>query len=133
MIIAEQIANYLFYLELGIYSPEGIDGNIYVDALPEKSQTISIFNRAGIESDILNGYEKTGIQIIYKGDENPVYSFEIAQLIFRTLTEVISKELIAGGNYIIGITTTQGQPEMMGRAKSEEFMYTMNFVVEYKV
>lgn len=133
MIIAEQIANYLFYLELGTYSPEGIDGNIFINALPEGREMISIYNRGGTEIDILNGYEKIGIQIIYRGTENPVYSFEIAQDLFRALTEVISMELIQGGNFIIGITAIQGQPEMLGRATAGEFEYTMNFVVEYKV
>ena len=133
MILAEQIAIYLNYLELGIYSPDGIDGNIYVDKLPDGEQLISIYNRQGVESDSKLGYYTAGIQVIYRGNKNPIDSFEVANNILLALHGFHSDFFAVGENFIVSCLSINGSPQCIGTNANGNFEYSMNFNVDYKV
>jgi hypothetical protein len=133
MILAEQIAIYLNYLELGIYSPNGIDGNIYIDILPDGEQLISIYNTPGIKSDSKLGYFSAGIQVIYRGNKNPIDSFKIANDIMQALHGFHSDYFAMGENFIVSSLSLNGSPECIGTNKNGNFEYSINLDVDYKI
>ena len=133
MILAQQIATYLYYLELGIFEPENSNGNIYIDRLPEGEQKIAIYNRGGVQSDSKLGYQTPGIQIVYRGNRNPIDSFQIAESLFFALNGFNGDTFIDGGNYIVSCLSQQAGPEILGANENGYFEYSMNFLVEYQL
>lgn len=132
MLISEQIAIYLSILELGIYSPDGTDGNIYIDQLPPGKQYISIYNRGGIPGDDKLGYTIPGIQIIYRGDSNPISSSKVAQDIYECLIGIHDRKIYDDGNHIVSFLSENGGPTCLGTNEEGNFEYSTNFRVEYK-
>lgn len=134
MILAEQIAYYLAGLELGNYSDVDTDGNIHIDKLPDGEAVIAIYNRPGRPSDCKLGYQTAGIQVIYRGDKNPIESMGIAEEIFFALHGFYRDYFLADyGNYIVSCLSEQGSPECLGANQNGNFEYSMNFNIDYKV
>jgi hypothetical protein len=132
MILAEQIANYLFYLDLGIYGSNTTEGNIYIDALPEGKEMIALYNKPGGRPDSKLGYQSAGIQILYRGTEDPISSMQVAEDIYFALYSFEKEAFIGGGYYIVSCLSQQSGPERIGQSQNGEYEYSMNFVIEYK-
>jgi hypothetical protein len=133
MLLAEQIATYLDTCDLGTYSPSGSSGNIYIDMLPEGENKIAIYNKGGPSHDSKLGYKHPSIQIIYKGNRNPIEAAGIADSIFDALHGFHSDYFVNGQNYIVSCLSSQSQPEMIGANEQGYFEYSMTFIVEYKI
>ena len=132
MEIAQQIAYYLFYLELGTYDEEGINGNIFIDILPEINNSIAIYNKGGVSPHFKAGYREINIQILFKGDKDSINSFKDAKNIFEALLERTGKLLdFDEFNYIVGFISNQSQPQHIGLDKNGNHEYSMNFSIEY--
>mgnify|MGYP003401820363 CR=1 len=133
MILAEQIANYLFYLDMGIYSPNDNDGNIYIDLLPDGEQLICLINRSGFQSDSKLGYTSAGIQLIYRGNKNPIDSFQVASDLHFSLHGFHDDVFCVGGNHIVSCFCQQGSPTFIGDTAQQKFEYSINLVIDYKI
>lgn len=127
VIIAEQIANYLNDQGIALYE-DSSDSGIYIDILPEKNQVFAIYNQTGQYSESDLGYRRVGIQIIYRGNDNPLSSYETADLAYKAL-QGFSGDL---ENYIVSCLSRSGGPVRMGTDNQGNYEYTMNFIIEYK-
>jgi hypothetical protein len=132
MLISKQVALYLHALGVGIYDEESANSTIYIDALPAENNVIAVYNRAGNGRDSKLGYTASGVQIIYRGNVNPITSMESAKQIFNSLVDLASIHFVEGENYIVSCKSLQGQPERIGQSKEGQFEYTMNFIIEYQ-
>lgn len=131
MILSIQVAKFLDSQEVGSYS-ESTEGNIYIDFTPEGGEKICINNRVGRKSDSMSDYRTAGIQVIYKGTENPIESLESAEKINNTL-HGFSGFFIPEGNEIVSCLNFQGGPYFLGVNNEGKFEYTMNYLIEYKL
>jgi len=132
MNIAEQVATYLSDQGIALYNPTGVDSQVYIDALPEKNNIFSVYNRPGGYLGVSLGYRKVGIQVIYRGDTNPITSYSKADEAFAALNG-LAGYLVAGQNYIVEVLSQAGGPEGMGTSERDNaHEYTMLFTVEYK-
>lgn len=157
MELAQQIGLYLAYRGVAEYGELDVDSDIFIDVLPEGSDKIAIYNRSGLNGDYKLGYRNIGIQILYKGDRSSITSFGKAKEIFDTLYGfegyLLSNDILkwaqvhlewivadlpwggweAGGlNWVVGILSTQSQPEHLGIDKNGYHEYSINFTLEYK-
>ena len=133
MILAEQIAFYLDSKELGNYSDCDTDGTIHIDRLPDGEKLIAIYNRSGRPSDSSLGYQKPGIQIIYRGDKNPIESMEAADEIFTVMQGFYNDYFLETyGNIIVSCLSENGGAYGLGANKNGNYEYTMNFNIDYK-
>lgn len=131
MIISEQIASYLDEQGIGTFSKADNSGNIFIDYLPSGGEVVSIYNKAGNGGDTRSKYRRIGIQVIYRGNKNPIASFEKAQEVFVSLNG-FEGTFAASGNYVVSCLSLQGQAECIGKSQAGDYEYTMNFIVEYK-
>lgn len=131
MTIAEQIATYLDSEGIGTFDLDSINSDIYIDTLPEQNQIFSIYNRVGSYSETNLGYQKIGIQVLYRGDTNPISSYEKALECYNEL-QGLDGSFTSTGNYIVGCISMQDGPAAIGTDKHGNFEYSMNFLVEYK-
>lgn len=129
--IAEQIAYYLSNKKVATYTPDDVTGNIFIDYLPEDNDIIAIFNTSGIKSDLLN-YRHLGIQVFYRGNTNPVTSFQKADEVFCFLNRK-SGYFMNGGNYIVDCNSIAGGVEHIGTDENGNHEYSMNFIVDFNL
>ena len=133
MILAEQIAYYLASKELGNYSDCDTDGTIHIDKLPDGEKLIAIYNRSGRPSDSKLGYQTAGIQIIYRGDKNPIESMDIADEIFFVMQGFHNDYFLSTyGNVIVSCLSENGGAYGLGANKNSNYEYTMNFNIDFK-
>jgi len=127
----EQIATYLNDQGIAIYE-DTVNSEIFLDNLPDGSDIFAIYNTKGrkIESNL--GYKAVGIQIIYKGTNNPITSKVQAESCYDIL-QGHSGYFVTGQNYIVSCLSPACGAEKIGTSSHGEFEYSMNFIVEYKV
>lgn len=130
--IAVQIATYLSYKGLCNFTPEDVTGNTYIDQLPEGNNLVSIFNTKGVKSDIKD-YRSLGIQIIYRGDSNPIESYNIADGIFLALQRFTGYFTTTGNKIVDCYSLSGGGAELIGQDNNGSYEYSMNFIVDHKV
>lgn len=130
--IAYQVATYISDNSLGSFTPDEVGGNIYLDTLPEDANTISVFNTQGVPTGLLS-HRTLGIQILYRGDTNPIESYEKADEIFRLVNR--SKGFfMKNGNYVVNCYSPNGSgAERLGTDENGNFEYTMNFLITFSL
>lgn len=130
--IAYQIATYLSDTSVGSFTPDDVTGNIYIDMMSETPNTIAIFNQGGLAQD-LTSHKELGIQIYYKGDSNPIQSYDKATEIFDCLQHL--KGVIASdGNYIVNCYSPNSSgPTRIGRDENGNFEYSLNFIISFSI
>jgi len=126
MQIAEQLAVHLHNKGLGLFTKESNDGNIYIDFVPSLQNSITIINRPGNEADIRNSYKTSGVQIYYRGTDNPLTSYEKAEEIFNALNGLKGK---LNSSYVVQCFSFQSGPENVGRSENGWFEFSMNFLI----
>lgn len=131
MNIPKQVALYLQKMGHGVYSETTDAGNIFVDYLPSKSNSIAIMTRPGTPPDLWNNYRVSGIQIFYRGTVNPVASADKATEIYEELIG-FKGEFIEGENWIVNCGSYQSSPECLGRGENMWFEYSINFLINHK-
>jgi hypothetical protein len=157
MLISQQIAYYLTYQGIANYTELDTEGNVFIDILPEGENRTGIYNRTGNKSDTKLGYQLAGVQIIYRGTQNPIESFTKAQEIYFALHGFsgffVSNESLewgitemawlvgdvpldgypdGGENWIVSCLSNQGGAERIGISENGEYEYSINLVVDYK-
>jgi len=131
MSIAEQMAMYLSTEGAGLYTSDSDEGNIYIDQLSEKTNVIGLYNKAGA-AERVESYRKIGIQLLYRGDTNPIESYMSAEHCFSELQGFHGK-FIPLGNFIVScFSQSGGGPEGIGQDQNGNFEYSINFIVEFK-
>jgi hypothetical protein len=150
---------YIMYKELGVFTELYSEGNIYIDQLPEHRNSIAIFNQGGDTADVSLGYKSNGIQLLYRGDRNPIASYERAIDIFDVFNGIYNSFFISneslewgrvevpwllqdapwdgypdgGANYILSCLSPASGPQPIGTSQKGHYEYSMNFMIDYKV
>lgn len=127
MEIAEQLATYLSNNNIGSYTPDDVTGNIFIDNLPENNDCIAIFNTGGTSSDLL-AYSNAGIQIFYRGTNNPIESYKKAKEIFDMIHRKSGKLV---ESHIVDCYSPTSFPAHIGKDNNDNHEYSMNFQISY--
>lgn len=134
MEISEQIAVFLDQKGFGKFDKSGIAGNIFINAIPENpDESLAIFTTGGPESDPLNQYGYSSIQILIRTIPNDPRAGEPkARQIVDALNGFNSDYMAPGGNYIIDVSAVQSGPNNIGMDRNNRFEYSQNFIIEYQ-
>lgn len=134
MNLTTQIARFLDANNMGVFDETGVTGNIFSQTSPASpNESISIYTNGGPPGDRTGQYKKVAVQILIRtipGD--PRNGEALADNIIDLLNGYSSKELIAGGNYIVDTEAVQSGPNNIGQDESGRYEYSQNFILEYK-
>lgn len=133
MIINEQIARYLNEKNIGVFDKTGTTGNIYVNQLPEKDNSISIISIGGrrIGSKLGLGIYKKSVYIKIRGSKNGIESEEFANTVYNNLVS-FEGYLVDGEDRILLIDMLEGGVDVLGLDKNGNIMMGIKMVVMFE-
>lgn len=133
MEITEQIAVFLDANNVGIYDPEGLTGDIFIQSLPDQpDEAMAIYSSGGPEADPRGEYGRLIFQILIRSIPNdPRMAEAKTQKIIDLLSGFNADHLTLGGNYIINTIGVQSGPAGIGPDPKHRFEFSQNFIIEY--
>lgn len=134
MNFSTQVARFLQANGFGIYKESGVGGNIFSQTSPAApDESISIYTQGGPPRDRTGTYNIVAVQILIRTKpKDPRDGETLANRIVEALNGYSSKQLIAGGNYIIDTEAVQSYANNIGQDENGRFEYSQNFLIEYK-
>lgn len=126
MIIME-IADYLNAHGVGIYDDSGTTGNIFIDNMPDEPDiAIGLYSSSGMAPDIKTKLRRPGVQIIVRGDRDPLTSATLAQQVYNALHATDAKTFTDGGTEIL-LCAARQEPIRLGPDDNGRYEYSLNF------
>ena len=130
MLIAE-IAQYLQSKGLGVFDPDGVSGNIYLEYCPDSPDAVIYITASGGPApDAKHPIDKPTVQMIIRGGLNPAEAQQKAQDIYNALHAFHHKQFVSDGRWIVGCWAMQGGPVHMGVDDLRRHEYSLNFQLE---
>ncbi len=126
--LAVEVGKYLHQEGIVTFNESGIGGNCFIAYYPSTPDVVvGIYPTGGREADFSLGYDYPTIQIIVRGTSHPVVGFDLANSIFEKLQGLHHRELIPGGQWVVGCYCIQSGPIHIGRDSNNRHEYSMNF------
>ena len=131
--LLEEFALFLHNEGIGVYHPETIGGNIFLETLPANpDECIGIYTRGGLDGDVFLETTTSNIQFIIRG-RNKLEALDRGYRICKKLCGFNTKSLIDGGYQILDIHAPQGVPIYLDVDKAGRHEYSINFEVEHYI
>ena len=129
MIITE-IAQYLHDNGLGIYSPNGVDGNIFLEFMPdEPDEAICLHSTGGMAADVATPITRPTVQVIVRGNTDSLAVAAIAESIHDALNNLHSMRFTMDGEYILLCQCRQSEPTHVGVDENGRHEYSINLAL----
>ena len=130
--LLREIAQYLNDQGIGTYTEADTTGNIYIDLLPEITETICIKQTSGSQGDSKLQFSLPRIQILYRGDINQITSRQKAYDIIALLHGFNQNRFVTNGYYINSCFNINSGAIYLNQDENGNHMYSMNFDIDYE-
>lgn len=131
MLITE-IAEYLQFMNLGVYDPIGNNGDIFIYTMPSSPDNIiALYERGGGLADGKLGYDPRSVEIIVRGRQ-AIPTHDKAQYIYNTLHGFHNKTFIEDGIWVVNCLGDQAGPNYISKDENKRFEFSLNFTIEIK-
>jgi hypothetical protein len=133
MTLLEGIALYLDSVDVATYDPDGPDGNVFIQKLPQTPDAaIGIFAVGGFPASGTHGYDEPSISIQVRGaPDDPVGALTLAEAIYGALHGLHSATL-PDGSRVVRCLGIQSGPVSIGQDDQERHELTLNFQIQIR-
>jgi len=131
--VLEGVARYLESKGIGRFDPNGITGDIFIDAMPpQPSNAIALMATGGPdEPSVLHPFDTRSFQVLVRGGTDPRPAKARAEAIYNAL-QGISGVALDDGTYVVGIGAMQGGPIRVGQDENNRHRFSLNFWARIK-
>lgn len=133
ILITNEIALYLDAAGVGVFDPDGADGSIYVEKLPQTPHAaIAIFSTGGYQADGRHGYDRPTFQVRARGERHDVAGARaLAESAYAALQGLHSVAL-PGGTWLVNCRGIQSGPVNIGNDGNDCPEFVINFEAEVR-
>lgn len=115
---------------VGLNWEEGFGGNVFEGFLPEgPDRCVAVLPSGGYDADAGLPYDKPSIQIIVRGDDDPVWALDMWQSVYSAL-QALRNVILPDGTYLVSCQAIQSGPVHIGKDDSGRFQYGLNLETE---
>lgn len=116
----------------GLNWEAGVGGNVFEGFLPdEPNRCVAVLPSGGYDADAGLPYDKPSIQIIVRGDDDPVWALDMWQAVYSAV-QALRNITLPDGTYVVSIQAIQSGPVHIGKDDSGRFQYGMNLETEIR-
>jgi hypothetical protein len=118
----------------GLNWQEGAGGNVFEGFLPSgPNRCVAVLPSGGYEADAGLPYDRPSIQIIVRGDDDPVWALDTWQKVYSALVALRNVTLPdPDETYLVSCLPIQSGPVHIGKDDSGRFMYGLNLETEIR-
>ncbi len=128
--VAVEIAAYLDAQGHGTWDPDGPDGDIYVEAMPDTVDAgLCIYSSGGSPPDVATSLGRPAVQIIVRGTRSAYDTGQTARAILAALHGLHDMTFIDGGTRVMLCAARQTEPISLGRDENGRFQSSINFQI----
>lgn len=116
----------------GLNWEEGAGGNVFEGFLPDSPhRCVAVLPSGGYEADAGLPYDRPSVQIIVRGDDDPVWALETWQKVYSALVGLRNVTL-PDGTYLVSFLPIMSGPVHIGKDHSGRFQYGLNAETEIR-
>lgn len=116
----------------GLTYSESPGGNVFVGYLPSApNRCVAVLPSGGYEADAGLPYDRPSIQVIVRGDDDPVWALDTWQLVYSALV-ALRNVTLPDGTYLVSLLPIQSGPIHLGKDDSHRYQYGMNLESEIR-
>lgn len=105
-------------------------GNVFEEHLPaDPDVVVGVYTIPGREADTLHPYDSPGVQLIIRGDTNPLTAVELWYLLYDYLHGKRNVSL-PDGTYLVWAIATQSAPVRIGPDSAGRHQFSLNLRCE---
>ncbi len=130
--LAQECAKWLAAQGYGVYgdgteAEKVTNATIGVDQVPDASPVaIGVFTRPGAKADVKTDLKRPDLQIMVRGDKDPLTGFAVADAIQKALHGQHQFYFVEGGTKVYLVTCAGSQPAALGPGKNGRHEYSIN-------
>ncbi len=128
--IAAEIAAYLGANGFGTWDPDGSNGDIYVDHMPDTvDEGLCVYSSGGSAPDVSTSLARPAIQILLRGNRSARETCAKAEAILTELHGLHDTIFTAGGSRVMLCSARQSEPIPLGLDENGRHQYSINFTL----
>lgn len=105
-------------------------GNVFVEHLPKTPiRAVAVYSRPGPEASSLHPYDEPHVQIVVRGDEDPVWAVDMWWAIY-TVVHSRRNEDLPDDTHLVYALVIQSGPVHMSPDENGRFRFSMNIRTE---
>lgn len=114
----------------GLVYSEAAGGNVFEAFLPDKpDRCVAVLPSGGYEADAKLPYDRPSIQIIVRGDDDPVWALDTWQAVYSAVV-ALRNYTLPDGTYLVSALPIQSGPIHIGPDDSGRYQYGLNLECE---
>lgn len=130
--LLDGIARYLAERDLVDYDPDGLGGDLFMEAMPSTPDGCVVLTcYGGPESDSLLPYDQPRVQVRVRGGTDPRVSRRRAKAI-RSHLHGLGPVILPDGTNVISCIALQAAPESLGVDGNRRFEHVCNYEFEIR-
>lgn len=124
----EGVATYLQAKGLGVFDPDGVGGDIFIEHLPDSpSSAIALMSTGGPEEPgVRHPFDTRSFQVLVRGGVDPRPAKTRAEAIYNAL-QGLTGVTLDDGTYVVGIGAIQPGPIRVGQDQNNRHRFSLNF------
>lgn len=123
----EGIAKYLEAQGIVTFDPDGVNGDIFEEMLPDKPRdAVALMSTGGDEPEVRHPFDTRRFQVLVRGGVDPRPPKARAWAIYGAL-QGLTGVTLADGTYVVGIGAVQAGPIRIGRDENNRHRFSLNF------
>lgn len=106
--------------------------NVFEGFLPSTpNRCVAVLPSGGFEADAGLPYDRPSIQIIVRGDDDPVWALDMWNEVYSAL-QSLRNVTLPDGTYLVSCQSIQSGPIHIGKDNSGRYQYGVNFETEIR-
>jgi len=126
--VLEGVAKYLHGKGIVTYDPTGIDGDIFIETLPDSPRdAVALMSTGGPEEPgVRHPFDTRSFQVLVRGGVDPRPPKARAEAIYSAL-QGLTGVTLDDGTYVVGIGAIQPGPIRVGQDQNNRHRFSLNF------
>lgn len=131
ILLQEQIARFLHSHDVGVFEPDDVNGDIFIDCLPLKPvEAIGVYMTIINEPSFAHTEQTVTIQCLIRS-ANKLTALNKGQQIIDLLNGFNGGQYVAGGFHIVDTQASNGLPVYLGADQNGYFEYSVSLKIDY--
>jgi hypothetical protein len=126
MIVVE-IAEFIQANDLGVYDPDGVSGDVFIELMPPApDEAICVYSTGGQPSDVATSIDRPGAQIIVRGTADPRAAMVRAAAVHALFNRQHSITFTDDGTRVMLCHCRQSEPVHLGTDETGRHEYMIH-------